>query len=340
MGKRIFFGLATAALIALCGLVPKARLAQVPQVSIAKPTVTQYTGEIYCRGELVSSSAREVTLELPLVLQDVQVRVGDTVTAGQVLAQVDPEATMRLLTDQVDLSYLNLSSLLGEYGSKELVQKLESYLQEKLAEYETAVPLDDIPSQIVAPIDGVVTAVTAQNGTAVTPLQPAFTITPDDSMLAVMQVGEGDIGNITEGQPAKVEITALEGHIYDATVLRIAPAATKVFSGTSQETVVEVTLRIDNPDSLLKSGYSARASIQTQETETVYLAPYEAVRQDDAGNEYVYVYQNGLVSRHYIETGVELAEGVRVLGGINIQDYLITEPDKIAEDAQFVFLHK
>ena len=70
MGKRIFFGLATAALIALCGLVPKARLAQVPQVSIAKPTVTQYTGEIYCRGELVSSSAREVTLELPLVLQD------------------------------------------------------------------------------------------------------------------------------------------------------------------------------------------------------------------------------------------------------------------------------
>jgi HlyD family secretion protein len=97
------------------------------------------------------------------------------------------------------------------------------------------------------------------------------------------------------------------------------------------ETVVEVTLKIDNPDGELRPGYTARADIKTDETKSIHIVPYSAILQDDVG-EYVYVLFGNTALRRDILTGVELADGAQVLAGLREDDEIIATPESITED--------
>ena len=58
-------------------------------------------------------------------------------------------------------------------------------------------------------------------------------------------------------------------------------------STTGQETVVEVVVSVDNPGNDIKPGYTAKAKIITAQNDNVLIAPYEAVRAEEDGSEYV-----------------------------------------------------
>ncbi|MCL1867037.1 MAG: hypothetical protein FWF82_06475 [Oscillospiraceae bacterium] len=155
--------------------------------------------------------------------------------------------------------------------------------------------------------------------------------TPDGWFITV-SVDEGNIRKVELGQTADISGAAFDKGIYTATVHDISDVATIQQGAFVQETVVEVTLKIDNPDNALRSGYTSRADIKTDEVQTIYIVPYSAILQDESG-EYVYILMRNSAVRRDILTGIELAEGAQVVAGLRNKDRVIANPGAVSDNA-------
>ncbi|MCL1903107.1 MAG: HlyD family efflux transporter periplasmic adaptor subunit [Oscillospiraceae bacterium] len=154
----------------------------------------------------------------------------------------------------------------------------------------------------------------------------------DGAWLVTIAVGESDIRRVEPGQPADIKGAAFDDGVYTATVLQIGEIATNQSGEFIQETVVEVILKIDNPDDALKQGYTARADIKTDEMQTINIIPYSAILQDDTG-EFVYVLSGNTATRRDILTGIELADGAQVVSGLFDNDRIIVSPGSVNDNA-------
>ncbi|MCL2632977.1 MAG: hypothetical protein FWD34_00500 [Oscillospiraceae bacterium] len=147
-----------------------------------------------------------------------------------------------------------------------------------------------------------------------------------------ISVGEGDIRKVEKGQSADIIGTAFDDGIYTATVYEIGSIASRKPGEYAYEIVVEVILKIDNPydsaENMLRSGYTARAEIKTDDEKSIFIVPYSVICQDDIG-EYVYVLSGNSAVRRDILTGVELADGAEVLKGLSENDEIIASPEHI-----------
>lgn len=329
MKQKILWGAVTLCMILICLTVPAFRLSAIQRAKITQAEEMEYLPTISCKGELRQQKAKEIFMEIPLLPAQVYVQPGDYVAAGQILATIDQKQTLNLLKEQnLDLSYLNLPGLLGEYDTDTLTQMVEEYVHSQIQQIQdSGLQGIQLPKQIVAPISGVVSASTTETGMLITPFQPAFTIEPDHSYLAVVTVTEEKVSQIIIGQKALITCAAIPEKEYAAEVIGIAPAAKKTLNGTTQQTVVEVTLKIQQPDEDLKTGYSVKADIYLADSQTIYTIPYETILQDETGQELVYVYKNGVAIPQKITTGLELEQGIQVCSGINLNDYLILNPE-------------
>ena len=154
----------------------------------------------------------------------------------------------------------------------------------------------------------------------------------ENSWFVTVSVGESDINKVEAGQSASLSGAAFDDGIYTATVRDIADVAVRRQGEYALETVVEVTLRIDNPDDKLRPGYSARAEIKTAPARTVFILPYSVILQDNAG-EYVYLLSGNKAVRQDILTGIELSDGAEVILGLSEDDQIIANPDRVSDNA-------
>ncbi|MCL1881386.1 MAG: HlyD family efflux transporter periplasmic adaptor subunit [Oscillospiraceae bacterium] len=155
----------------------------------------------------------------------------------------------------------------------------------------------------------------------------------DENWYVTVFIGERDIRRVKIGQSATLSGAAFDDGIYTASVYNIGDVAFTRQGTFNYETVIEVTLRIDNPDderATLRSGNSARANIQTGDTENIFIIPYSAIMQDDIG-EFVFVQAGHTVIRRDILTGAELPEGAQILAGLSEYDQIIITPELVSE---------
>jgi len=144
-------------------------------------------------------------------------------------------------------------------------------------------------------------------------------------------VREGDINSVFVSQPAKLYGPAIGDGEFFATVLEIASIAEQREIGNVTETVVNVVLSVDNPNELLRSGYTAEAEIFVNEPREMLLIPYDVINQDDKGEFVLALIRNTAVRRDIV-TGLELSEGAEVLAGVLESDRLIIKPEKYNEN--------
>ena len=63
----------------------------------------------------------------------------------------------------------------------------------------------------------------------------------------------------------------------------------------------------------------------------IITVPYEAIRQDEENQEYVYIYKDGKAYRRNIITGTELREETEVCTGLEVGECVILQPDKVSD---------
>lgn len=273
-----------------------------PCVSYYQLTTSQAENDISCTGRVERTGSSTVYTNQTGITADVMVSPGDKVEKGQVLAEV------QTLPDDIEKSeaVAVYASLLNEESS---AGRLEN-------------------KQLIAPVSGTVSSVTLSPDQIVQSGSPAVVISDGNGIQLRLSVSESQISDIRVGQAVEITGVGFSPSVYHGSVIEIAEEATVSVVGTSQATVVEVLVSVEDPGENLKPGFSAQARIITEQADHALVAPYESVGADEDGTEYVFLYQDGKAIRSDIKTGVEYDSGFEILAGASEGDILLSHPEQ------------
>lgn len=317
----------------------------VPSVAVTFPLQTRFSDKIYVSGTVEEEIRTDVTVELPLVPQKVCVLVGDQVEANALLATVDVPATrsaiLSLLSSMDGLSAESLSVFQSLVGMEDLTalsntETLSADFSELIKLLQSGVDitfLDSyLPTEIRSPAAGTITSMNLTPGSIALPQTSVCTVSRTDSLLIRMTVPEADADSIQEGDPVIFTASATGNEMYTGSISRIFPSASKTIVGTSQQTVVGFYVTPETNTGRLKPGYSVDGIIRTGAEQIGLVIPYEAIRQDDSNQEYVYVIENGRAIRRNIKVGSELTSGAVVMQGLSAADVVVEDASAITQN--------
>ena len=187
---------------------------------------------------------------------------------------------------------------------------------------------DRVQSVLVAPADGTIIGVAADNGQYVNKGTEILTLANLDNLLIQADINESDVNKMKAGQPAVIEGTTLGKQKLNAKVTRIAPTATTTqsSSGQGEKTRVKVTLTPEGDLSALKPGFHVDINISVQKIDDALQVPIEAVQQDADGSTFVWVAADGVAKKQKIETGTENELFSHVKSGLNGDEQIILSP--------------
>lgn len=310
----------TAALCLTLAVYGNAVRSQTPQVTLHTMATRQVTTSISCDGTIEEISKKEVYVSTPVLASDVRVSVGDEVEKGQKLLTIDQETSASMSS--------SLSGLDGDGLSQEVLSQLSAG-GVSIPSSKTAASAEEIPAAVYAPVSGIVTSVNVTESSLTSPSKSLITISDLSQLRVKVSIPENEVGQVEVGQTAVITGTGFQDREYTGTVQRIYPTARQQGTSSGSESVVDALISIQSPDAYLKPNFTATARIVTDSPQQVLLAPYEAVRQDENGQEYVYLYSKGSAIRRDITTGREYADGAEVLSGLREGDRIVMSPDAV-----------
>lgn len=299
-------------------------------------------------GEFNSDAMANLSAEVSGIVRSVNVRLGDVVKRGDVLAEVDPvtyQQRVRELEASVSVAEANLEE------SRAQKSNLEADLQRRLPLLErqlvSAREIEDLQAQVTiagqridvaqatlqqnrarlstgrvslqdtrvrAPFDGIVAERFVDIGTHVNTGQALFRVVDDTEIYLQLRIAETDSGMIAMGMPVTIRVDGLGGTTIPGKVGRIAPAVD----------VQTRTMRVDvlPPDAAkdawarVKPGMYARAQIQLNQKENAVIAPSQAVLKDRDGTRYVWVVEDNVSHRREVTPGLKNRNSTEILEGL------------------------
>lgn len=299
----------------------------------------------------------KVKSTIPGIVSEVLFKVGDAVKAGAPLFKISPnptpleyvearramelaEVTMRKLkgdwTRQLELYKGNLISKSemdateGAYREAELRYTTSAERFELLEKGRIRMSNRDINSFINSPIAGVVLSQSVFQGDPVVPLtnfQPGTelcSLADMGSLLFKGTVDEIDVGKISEGLSAEIQIGALPDAKIPSRVDRIFPKAKKEGNATLFDIWIVLT---DDPNVTLRAGFSATASIKIRESKQVVLLPERLVLFEN-GKRFVEVPDGEATKKVEVRTGLSDGLNIEILDGLKEGDKVVERPPR------------
>ena len=245
--------------------------------------------------------------------------------AEPVMQEINPEDYMAsgsgsqnaAVPDTSDLQYQiesassELAQLQSELASQDAAAQadtpgLTSAAQEQmrisnnLAELE-AMNLQELMEKgrkgIQAEFKGVISDAQVTQGATVTQGMELFTLQSTEQVCVEANISKYDFDKVKEGQKASI---------------------------TLGDSLIGVTIHIDNPDDNIFIGVEAQASIQAAQAKDVPLLPVEAVNIGKDGS-FCYVVEDGKITEKAIETGVTSDSYVEITKGLQAGDQVIRD---------------
>jgi RND family efflux transporter MFP subunit len=310
------------------------------------------TSSISGTGNIALPNTASVNPSISGKVQDLTVKLGDTVKKGQALftlynpqLDVDVSAaqtaydTAVLAVDQARTSLVSAktsqastySSTAGLVSGQQAVasvtaatlavQKAENDV--KSAEIALQDAKDNVAARsVTAPMDGVITTLSLENGDSLTSGSAGTTapvvITDPINYEADVTVAESDISSVEVGQKVSMSFDALTDFTLTGKVTRVDTV------GTNSSGVVSYTAIItpDVMDAKVKSGMTVTANIITETAADVLAVPSTAVKTSNGGS-YVQILQNGLPVNVTVETGLVSDSYTEITSGLTENEKII-----------------
>jgi membrane fusion protein, heavy metal efflux system len=170
---------------------------------------------------------------------------------------------------------------------------------------------------IVAPTSGVIDTLGVSVGQAVEPSTSLFRISDRSQVNIVARVYEEDLGKVKVGQNTTVHTLSYPDQPFTGKIMLLGPAL------DPQTRTVEVWIRIDNADGLLKPNMFARAGIVLRENSAALTVPNEAIIAAN-GEKCVFVLQKGKFVRVDVITGTNDEKFTEITKGLVPGDKIVT----------------
>lgn len=309
-------------------------ISQVPNVTVFNPTPQTVTSTVSCSGKIEYSENKTISSGLIGKIEEIYVSEGDYVTKGEKLFSVSQDISSLESIENIDMAEIPDDMLANSVLNGD-INSLDEYTGDGIAiqnNNSSEVEVEDIVSEY----SGIVGAVDKAVGDVITSEEKIMEISDSNSIQACLQVSESKIGDIKIGQSANIECSALKDKQINGTVSKIGGVAKQTTTTLGKETSVDIIVKIDESQVTeeIKPGYTVKCNIIVDSKDDAILLPYESVRYDDNGKEYVMCYtQNGICEKRTIKTGDEYKNGVEVLSGVDSSDLILSSPDGISDSS-------
>jgi RND family efflux transporter MFP subunit len=283
------------------------------------------------------------------------VNVGDTVKAGQKIAQLD-EKDLKLAENSARASVaaaktrfdvasdaLNRAKFLKPNGFI-----AQSAVDQRQLEFDSAQSAlnsarDQLDQAInatsyallLADKDGIVTSVRAEPGQVVSSAQAVITLAHSEDIEASVAVPEQEIISLKEGERASISLWSASDIRSEGKIREIAGAA----NPASRTYAVRVT--ITNPAPEMRIGMTAAVTFRVPHETPAVIVPVTALA-GEGGKTIAFVTNQDTqtVARRDVETGRVSDEGVRVKAGLKPGDILVTAGVQFLQDGMKVRVPK
>lgn len=311
---------------------PKAQViqAQVAQVQLGTIPLTAVVP-----GTVVPDQRARIASRLMGYIKDLKVKVGQTVTQGEVLFKIDSsdissqiaqaqagyQQAQAALTD-AKLDFDRFEKLFKEDSvSKQQFDKIRlqySVAQENLAAAKSG--LDQARSQlkyanVTAPFSGVVVEKMAVAGDLAAPGNPILSIENLSSLSVQTQVSGELFAKLRNGDTAQVMVDG-QAKPMVGTIYTLVGAA----DPRSRTHTVKLSLPAVNN---INSGTFARVSFTRGERQTLMIPKTAVVTR--AGIEGVFVVDEGKAFFHMVRTGVEIGDEIEIQSGLALGENIVID---------------
>lgn len=270
-------------------------------------------------------------------IERVLVKEGQRVSAGQalvVLEQTDTDAAVLQAKGSLLDAQASLEKAKSDYTRQQYLFEKGAISQEEFDNARFALnnaqgrldnakgALDSATSKslgttVTTPRQGIIQKRYFQEGYYAKVGTELFEIADISSLLAKIDIPEGNIQDIAVGDKVAFSIPAMKNVKVIGTITRISPVAQK----PSRTFEAEVT--VNNEDETLRGGVYAEANITGQPKENVLTIPLSSiVMRDDQRT--VYVIENEVAVRRILTTGYIGEDIVEILDGLKDDDVIIT----------------
>lgn len=288
-------------------------------------------------GSLTPFNEATVKAKVAGELVAVEVREGESVKAGQVLARVDiTDVQARVAARQADVEAAKAQLVWADKNraqQKALLDKAfisQSAFDNIQSNYDVAAAklraaeaelvvarkaLGD--AVLVAPFAGIVSQRHAQPGERVALDARVVSVVDLSRLQLEAAVPPAAIGQVRVGQPISFRVEGFGEREFEGRIERINPSAT---AGSRSIAVYAV---IDNRERLLRGGMFAQGTLTLSRVADALAVPASAVREE-IGQTYVYAIVDGLVKRRNVKVGAPDASGrVQVIDGLAAGDRIV-----------------
>ena len=300
------------------------------QREIVQPALARLPSVLEFSGPLVAPQTAIVRAKAGGTLLTLNVAEGARVQAGQVLGRIEQAELGSRVAErgaQLEAARATLVQAERTHGSNERLAQQQfispnalensraaldlarAQLNAAQASLETTrVGLRD--ASILAPISGIVARRHVLPGEKVSPEQQVLTIVDLAQLELAGAVGTHEISRLAPGMSVQVQVEGLLKPV-EGRIARIAPAAEP---GTRS---IGITIAIQNPKEALRAGQYALARVTLADDTDRLTLPLAALG-NTAGQDHVWVIENGLLARRAVTIGrrderegrVEVLQGV------------------------------
>jgi RND family efflux transporter MFP subunit len=326
---------------------------EVPTIvaDVGKVARQDLVDRLLVRGTITAVPNQDVRISalVPGRVTMLKVAEGDSVAAGQLVAELDPrpledqkrqaaaaveQAKAALENAKLNLERTDRLFARGIAAGKEAEDAraqqaaAEAALESARAGLDTAAR--QLERRVASPIAGVVVKRLVNVGEQVdgTAAQPLLEVANLAVLELAANVPSEHLGAIHQGQAVEITSDAYR-EVFPGTVVAIAPAVDPATN------TALTRIRVANSGKLLKVGMYAQARVVIGERKGVLTVPPAAIARNEEGEPAVYVVTNGIAQRVPVKTALETADAVEITSGVSDgQSILVSGVHGLGEKAK------
>jgi len=312
-------------------------------VSSVAVNSTSYTHYVDFQGTLETDKNIVVYPEIPGLLKTINVRVGQKVKQGQLMATlsdsglIDQLEQLELQLELAKTTYNRQSRLWDQKIGSE-IQYLQAKTQFKSLEKSIAQMKDQVAkTNLIAPFDGIIDQIMADPGSNLAPgMTPVLRIINMDEMKVSAFIPELHLPNISANTPVVVNIPVLRKSL-DAKVSSVG----NFINPNNRSFRIEIELK--NQEGDLKPNMTAQLRVNDYINPTALMVASKNILEDQAGAHFVYTLEEvsgkeGVFKavKTFVTIGKSSDNQTEILSGLQAGDRLVEDGIRLIEDQQLV----
>jgi len=250
-------------------------------------------------------------------IQKINVEVGDFVSKGQILAEMDKvqleQTALSLRNDSTELS--RVRQLFDEGGvAKSDLEAMELAYNVRKSTYDNLLENTVLRS----PISGVVTTRNYDRGDLYAG-QAIFVVQQITPVKILVGISESDYTKVRRGDTVSLTVDALPGQTFTGRVNRIYPTV------NAMTHTVDVEVLVQNSDRKLRPGMYAKVTVSFASRNSIVVPEEAVVKQQGSGQRIVYILKGNTVETREISLGRHIADKYEILEGLSEGEVIVTK---------------